>query len=136
MKELNKFEIWQGTENIGGSIKRVSRWIRINQNCNPRKNNVLWDYVTDGSGYNPHNDSFNPADGLYLDYFTYGGRNYALDQFIRFGSIADSIGHFEGYIENGEKYYLSGWDSCGSFFGPVLMIELDEYCEHVRVYEG
>jgi hypothetical protein len=105
----------------------------VKQNYTPNKTNSLWDYVMDENGYKPYQDNFNPENGLFLDYFVWNGRTYALDQFLRFDSIADIIGHSTGYIENGEKHFLAGYDS-HEIFNPVL-IELDEYCEHVRIYE-
>jgi hypothetical protein len=140
MKTLDKFDIYPGNnytpvESIDDryKYKRVSRWIQIRQNYNPGKRNRLWDYVMDENGYHSYHEKFNPVNGLFLDYFIYNGKKYALDQFIRISSIADCIGHFTGYIENGEKYYLSGYDS-ENYFKPIF-IELDEYCERVRIYE-
>lgn len=140
MKELQKFDIYPGanynpveTIDTKYNYVRVSRWIKVKQNYNPRKNNRLWDYVTDENGYKPHNDNFNPENGLYLDYFRFNGRTYAIEQFFAFGSIADTIGHASGYIENGEKHYLQGFDN-ENIYNPIF-IELDEYGENVRIYE-
>lgn len=131
MKKLTKIENWNGQKKYG-EIMRVSNWITVKHNYNPHKNNELWDYVTDGNGYTPENEKFNKTDGLYLDYFRYNGRNYALNQFLSFDSIMD-IGHSLGYIENKRVHYLSGWDG-DNIFNP-LMAEFDEYCEHVRLYQ-
>jgi hypothetical protein len=140
MKTLDKFDIYPGNnytpvESIDDRYKyrRVSRWIQIRQNYNPGKRNRLWDYVTDENGRHPYQDNFSPENGLFLDYFIFNGRTYAIEQFIGFGSIADCIGHHTGYIENGEKYYLSGFDS-EDYYRPILL-ELDDCGERVRVYE-
>lgn len=137
MKTLDKFEIYPGDnmkplETITErGIVRVSRWIEIKHNYNPNKNNHLWDYVTDDRAYHPCDENFDSS-RLCLDYFKHGGRTYALGQFIALGGIADCIGHCVGYIENDEKFYLSGYDS-ESYFN-ALYIELDELCEKVRLY--
>lgn len=135
MKTLEKFEIYDGNKQIDKRYKlvRVSRWIEVKENYNPNKRNALWDYVTDGCGYAPYSEHFNPKEGLYLDYFRWNGRNYAIGQFMVFGSIWDNIGHHVGYTENGEDHYITGFDS-HELFNPIL-IEVDEYCQHVRVYE-
>ncbi len=135
MKELSAFDFWNGTYQYHAKRKfvRVSRWITMKCNYNPTKRNALWDYVQDGSGYHPYQEKFNPEEGLFLDYFEFNGRKYALEQFIAIGSIADSIGHAEGYIENNQRYFLNGYDG-NDYFHP-LYIELDEYGERVRLYE-
>ena len=135
MKELVKFDIWNGETRYDTKLKfvRVSRWIKLKTNYNPSKRNELWDYVQDEAGYRTCQSNFNPESELFLDYFTFRGRNYALEQFIGIGSIADAIGHYEGYLENGKKHYLNGYDEC-DYFRP-LFIEIDEYGEYVRCYE-
>ena len=107
MKTLQKFDIYDGKEHIDNDhcFVRVSRWIKVKQNYSPNKNNKLWDYVVDSFGRHPYQENFDTSDGLYLDYFTHNGRNYALGQFYSFGSIADSIGHFAGYYENGKSIF-------------------------------
>lgn len=134
MKTLDKFESWKGQpETIESKhLQRVSRWITIKQNYDPCKNNRLWDYVTDESGYYSYQDKFTPDNNLCLDYFRFNGRTYAINQFFAFGSIADCIGHSIGYIENDEKHYLAGYDS-ENYYNPLL-IEIDEYGEKVRLY--
>lgn len=134
MKTLKGFSIYDGKEFEGDyDYKRLSRWIKIKQNYNPSKRNGLWDYVTDSYGYHPYQDKFNPAEGLYLDYFTFNGRNYAIDQFIRIGCAFDCMGRCLGYYENGDKHYLAGYEA--DDYIDSLFIELDEYGENVRVYE-
>lgn len=138
MKDLVKFDIYDGKKpQIDNKYKyrRVSRWIKVQENCNPGKNNSLWDYVMDGYGYHPYQDKFNNKDDLYLDYFRYNGKTYAIEQFFAFGSIAEIIGHSTGYIENNEMHCISAFDSNGSLYESPLMIELDECGERVRVYE-
>ena len=138
MKTLDKFEMYP-CDNMELSeiitekgIVRVSRWIKIKCNCNPNKNNHLWDYVTDENGHHPYDDKFDGS-RVYLDYFKYDGRTYAIEQFIAVGSVADGIGHHMGYIENGEKLYLSGYDS-ENYFSP-LYVEVDSWGEKVRLYK-
>lgn len=135
MKTLQKFEIYDGKKQIDNrfNLVRVSRWIKIRQNYNPNKRNSLWDYVTDENGCHPYQDRFDPENGLSLDYFTWNGRNYAISQFMVFGAAWDCIGHFVGYIENGEDHYIQGFDS-HDLFNPIL-VEVDEYGENVRIYE-
>lgn len=139
MKKLAMFNIYPGENNKpvftlenGKKLERVSRWISVKENYTPGKNNSLWDYVTDENGYKPYQDGFNPENGLYLDYFKFAGRTYAIEQFFGIGSIADMIGHSMGYIENGERHYLSGFDS-EDYYNP-LYIEIEDGGEHVRLY--
>lgn len=140
MKELQKFDIYPGkdykpikTIDNRHNYKRVSRWITIRQNYSPCKNNRLWDYVTDENGYKPYQEQFNPANGLFLDYFRFNGRTFAIEQIISIGSIADCIGHSSGYIENKQEHFLSGYD-CENYYSPIF-VELDEYGDKVRIYE-
>lgn len=113
---------------------RLSRWIRIKQNYNPKKNNSLWDYVTDENGYKPYNEKFNPEEGLFLDYFTFNGKNYALEQFYRLGNPFFVPVSYSYETEDGKVNYLSGIDMDGNIYNP-LYIEIDENGEFVRVYE-
>lgn len=117
----------------GRKLTRVSRWIELKQNYTPRKDNSLWDYVTDGYGYHPYEDKFNDTDGLYLDYFRYNGRTYALGQFYLLNSFFLSEKPIE-YIEHGEKHYITTVDMDGNIYNP-LYAEWDDFCEHVRLYE-
>ena len=111
----------------GRKIRRISRWIAIKHNYSPNRGNSLWYYVMDGSGYREGNPNFNPHDGLYLDYFRWNGRNWAIEQFYRM----DYPEFWED--EDGKLNWLSGYDS-ENYYNPIL-IEIDEYCENVRVYE-
>ena len=132
MKELKTFSVWNGeTKENDYTVERVSRWIKIQEAYNVTPRHSLYDYSSDEYGYNPQNDKFNPENGTSVYYFVWNGRKYALDQFIRFGSFME-LGHYYGYVENGEKHYFSGYDS-ETIFNSML-IEIDEYCEHVRVY--
>ena len=118
--------------NDGNSLVRLSRWISIRHNYNPSKRNRLWDYVRDGSGRGPFSSSFNPDDGLCLDYFVWNGRKWALEQFLLLGGMMGGAPiFFED--ENGKTSYISGYDG-ENYYNPI-MIELDECCESVRVYE-
>lgn len=56
-------------------FQRVSDWIAVKHDYAPQKNDRLWSYVTDGDGYYPHEDKFDPEHGLFLDYFIFGGRD-------------------------------------------------------------
>lgn len=107
-------------------IKRVSRWIEIKHNYSPNKRNSLFYYATDENGYRDGQNAFNPANGLYLDYFKWNGRTWAIEQFMRFDYPIF-------YEENSKLHYLAGYDS-ENYYNPIL-IEIDEYGERVRVYE-
>lgn len=136
MKRLQKFDIYDGNPAIISNeyeYKRASRWIKIENSYNVNKRNALYDYSVDGNGYHPYQDSYNPENGTFLDFFRWGGRKYAIEQFAAFGSIMDTLGHFTGYIENGEQHFLAGYD-VENYFNPII-IETDEYGEYVRVYE-
>ena len=112
----------------GKTIYRKSRWIKIQHNYNPNRHNSLWYYVTDGNGYVENQTGYNPDEnGLYLDYFRYNGRNYAINQFMR---LTYPIFYED---KEGKWQYLSGYDG-ENYYNPIL-IELDECCEYVRVYE-
>ena len=111
---------------------RVSRWITVKQNYTPRKNNSLWDYVTDENGRGPYSDKFDPAGGLFLDYFTFNGRNYAINQFLTLGNPLHMPFTLAYENESGALCYLSGVDG-DNYFDP-LYIECDECMERVRVY--
>lgn len=113
-------------------FNRVSRWIEVKQNYNPCPRNSRWYYVQDENGYKPHENNFNPENGLYLDYFSYHGRNYAIEQFL-------SLSHpfylpvSYSYNEGGKQFCLSGVDG-ENIYNP-LYIEMDETGEYVRIYE-
>lgn len=113
---------------------RVSRWITIRQNCNPCERNGLWDYVEDGYGLHPYQFGFNLRNGLYLDYFRFGGKNYAIGQFVRCGS---SYGPVSVYScdENGETIVLSAVDyDCNIWGYNGWYMELSDTCDKVRLY--
>lgn len=111
---------------------RVSRWIKVKTNYSPCKRNPLWDYVQDGNGYKSYQEDFDPESGLFLDYFTFNGKNYALEQFMLLGNPFFTAVSYE-YEEDGKLCFLSGVDG-EDYFKPIY-IEMDEYVEHVRVYE-
>ena len=111
----------------GNKIKRVSRWIKIRRNYHPNHRNSLWYYVMDGNGYREGQEKFDPETGLYLDYFVWNGRKWAIEQFYRM----DYPMMWED--ENGKLNWLSCYDS-ENYYNPILL-EFDEYCEYVRVYE-
>jgi len=107
-------------------LKRVSRWIQIRHNYRPNKRNSLWYYVQDENGYREGRKGYNPENGLYLDYFVWNGRTWAIEQFYRM----DVPMMWE---EDGKLHWVAGYDS-ENYYNPIL-IEMDEYGEYVRVYE-
>lgn len=117
----------------GEDLTRVSNWITIQRNYRPNKRNSLWDYVCDDAGYHPYQSKFNPENGLFLDYFRYRGRTYAVDQFYLLGSFFVSTPPIE-YIEHGESHFIGTVDMDGNIFHP-LYGEWDEYGERIRLYE-
>lgn len=124
----------QGWKETGTrEFTRVSRWIQVKHNCNPCKRNSLWDFVSDGNGYKPYQDSFNPENGLYLDYFVWDGKTYAIEQFYSLGNPFWVPYTFSYTDENGKTAFLSGVDMYGDLYHPIY-VEFDEYCENVRVY--
>jgi len=112
---------------------RVSRWITVKQNYHPNKRNSLWYYVMDEYGRKPGDNEFNPKNGLFLDYFTYKGRNYAVEQFWLLGNVF-YLPFTYSYEEKGKRIYLSAVDMDGDLFNPIY-VEFDEYGEKVRIYE-
>ena len=118
--------------NDGHVLNRVSRWIPIRHNYRPNRRNRLWYYVTDGNGRRETQEGFDPSSGLYLDYFVWNGRTWAIGQF---NSVYGTMGIPPIFFENedGKTSYISGYDS-ENYWNPI-MIELDDCCENVRVYE-
>ena len=111
-------------------FKRVSRWLKVRQNYNPNKKNSLWEYVMDESGYRPHNKKFNPKNGLYLDYFRFNGRNFAVEQFLALGNPFYTALNLS-YEEKGKTFYLCGMEE-NDLCHPIFIEMRDEM---VRVYE-
>lgn len=119
------------TEN-GRTIVRLSRWLKIHKNWHPNRRNELWPYVRDLDGYAEGQRGFNPSGGLYVDYFVWKGKKWAIERFIALGGPwGGPPVMFED--ENGKKSYIAGYDS-ENYHNPIL-IETDECYEHVRVYE-
>ena len=116
----------------GKVIYRKSRWIKRRTNYNPNKRNSLYYYATDGNGYRDGQTGFNPQTGLYLDYFRFGGRNYAIEQFFRLGSMFCPT-EYCWEDREGKLNFLSGYDS-ENYYNPIL-IEISECGEYIRVYE-
>ena len=116
------------------NFKRVSRWIAVKHNYTPNKRNSLWDYVTDENGYKPYQDNFTPENGLYLDYFRFNGRNYAVEQFLCLGNPFWNPVTYCYEDSSGKVHYLFGVDM-DNYYNPIY-VEFDEYCENVRVYEA
>lgn len=112
---------------------RASRWLKVKTNYTPGRNNSLWPYVSDENGYKPYQENFNAAGELIIDYFTFNGRNYAIDQFIALNNPFWAPFGYSYENADGKKCYLSGYDADGDIFHPAF-IEFDECCENVRVY--
>lgn len=115
-------------------LTRLSRWITIRQNYNTSPRNGLYYYVTDGSGYHPHEDNFDPENGTFLDYFHFNGRTYAIEQFVALGSTWIGGEPYRFKDTDGTITTVSAVDFDGCLYDPIY-IELDEYGERVRVYE-
>ena len=95
----------------GRKYRRVSRWIKINEDIVTKKHS-LYDYAD--------------ADG-FLYYFRHNGRLYALGQFMRFTTPA--------FYEDkyGKLQYLSGYD-CTDYYRPYIC-EVDDCGEYIRLYQ-
>ena len=111
----------------GTKLRRVSRWIKIRQNYSPTPRNSLWYYVMDGNGYREGQEKFDKNTGLYLNYFVWCGRKWAMEQFLRLPNFPVM------WEENGKLHWVCGYDA-ENYFNPI-QIEIDEYGEYVRVYE-
>lgn len=111
---------------------RLSNWLKVKHNYKPNKRNSLWYYVTDGNGYKEGQKEYNPTVGLYLDYFTFKGRNYAINQFTSLGNPFWCPVTYSYQTNDGKEVFLVGVDA-EEYFNP-LYIEASEDCEEVRVY--
>ena len=127
---MKQFTTIDGTH----TVTRLSRWITIQTNYNANKANSLYNYVTDGSGYRPYHDEYDPAGGTYLDYFRFGGRTYAINQFVALGSLWIGGRPYHFIDTDGTPASVAAVDFDGDLYDP-LYIELDEYGERVRVYQ-
>ena len=121
------------TTDTGRDVERVSRWIQIQHNYNPNKNNRLYDYATDGNGYRTGSERFNPADGVYLDYFRWSGRTWAIEQFLYLGGPWGGGRPYMFTDVDGKTTVISAYD-CENYYNPI-MIEIDDSGERVRVYQ-
>ena len=115
-------------------MERLSRWIEIRHNYNPSERNPLWDYVTDENGNRPSSSKFAPEHGLYLDFFRWNGRNYAMEQFLALCNPFWNPVSYSYETEDGKTAYLSGVD-CEDIYDPIS-IEVDCTGERVRVYRA
>lgn len=127
---MKKFTTIDGRD----ELTRLSRWITIRHNYNVNKNNSLYDFSTDESGYHPYQDDYNPANGTYLDYFYFNGRTYAIGQFVIIGSMACAGEPYRFKDTDGSITTVGAVDFYGCLYDP-LYLEVDEYGERVRVYE-
>lgn len=116
------------------TFNRTSRWIKVQEKYNPCSRNSLWDYVQDEYGYKPYDEQFNPTNGLYLTYFRYKGRNYAVEQFWCLGNPFYMPVTYSYEDKAGRVYFLGGVDMDGDLYHPIY-IEWDEFGSRVRVYE-
>ena len=116
------------------TVTRLSRWITIRTNYNVSKANSLYDYSTDENGYRPYQDGYDPTNGTYLDYFRFGGRTYAIEQFILLSSMWIGGRPYHFIDTDGTPASVIAVDMDGDLYDP-LYIELDEYGERVRVYQ-
>lgn len=114
-------------------VKRVSRWITIKHTYNVNRRNSLFDFSTDENGYTPAQENYNPENGTFLDYFSFRGRNYAINQFISLGSVWCGGSPYEFTDTDGKSTFVHAVDFYGDLYNP-LYIELDESGERVRVY--
>lgn len=121
------------TAQDGRKYERISRWITLKTNYNPTVQNSLWDYVTDGYGYHPYQKEFNSESGLYLQYFRFNGKTYALEQFFVLGGVWIGGEPIMYDDEDGKLGVIGTVDMDSDMFHP-LYGEFDEYCEHVRLY--
>ena len=116
----------------GKKIVRVSRWIKIRTAWDITPRHSLYDYSRDEYGRHPYQDGFDPTNGTHLDYFRFNGRKYALEEFLSCGSAWVST-TWQWEDENGKLQFISGVQQ-DNYFNPLL-IEIDDGCEYVRVYE-
>lgn len=107
------------TTTDGKQIKRVSRWIKIHFSEIVTEKHSLYYYA---DKYENNN---------YVDYFIFNGKKWALSQFMRFGYPMTA--NYIQWYEKDKLHYMSGFDS-ENYYNPLL-IEMDECCEYVRVYE-
>ena len=112
-------------------IARVSNWITIKTNYHPSKTNSLYYYATDENGYKTGSKNFNENSDLFLDYFTWNKRNWAIEQFILFGGMWG--GTPPSFVENRKTIYLTAYDS-EDYYDPI-MIEVNKEGDKVRVYK-
>jgi len=137
MKEITMREMRcgaHGWEETGTKkFRLVSRWIKVRWNYNPTKRNSLWDYVMDEDGNRSYQDGFNPENGLFLDYFKWNGRTYAVEQFLAYGNPFWNPVTYDFKDENRYPHWLSGYDET-NYYHPIS-VEFDEYMERVRVFE-
>lgn len=122
------------TTTTGETFRRVSRWITVKNAYDMSKRNSLYDYCTDENGYRPYNDQFNPENGIYCDYFRFRGCNWAMNRFYGIGSIAVGGTPYTFIDTDGKLSVIGAVDMDGNIFDPYYL-EIDEYGEHVRVYE-
>ena len=69
---------------------------------------------------------------MFLDYFTFNGKNYALEQFLSLGNTFYCPVTYSYQTKDGKTLFLSGVDG-ENIYNPIY-IEIDENGENVRVY--
>ena len=107
----------------GYTFTRVSRKIAI-KGAYITKRHSLYDYGDDGDT--------DEAGRVWVYYFRYGGRTYALSQFLRMGTMWAGVAPYE-YDDNGETSYICGYDG-ENYYNP-LYIEILDDGETIRLYE-
>lgn len=132
MKEIVITETWNNGNQTTKKIRRISRWIQVERTYDITPRHSLYDFCTDDNGYHPYQDKFNPERGIYLDYFRFRGRKYALEDFYRLGSMMLPFSMM--WEEKDGLHWIGGCEMSGNIFHSLL-IELDDFGEHVRVYE-
>lgn len=109
------------TTTDGRTLMRLSRWIHIRNNIVSKKHTLAC-YGNQVEEDDTH---------VYLDWFQFNGKKYALGQFICMNGMWANPVMFED--ETGKLNYLSGYD-CEDYYNPI-MIELSDGGEYVRVYQ-
>lgn len=126
MKEITSID--------GRTFVRLSKWLNLKTNYHPCRRNPLWDYACDENGYHPFQEKFNPANGVTLDYFTFRGKDYALEEFYVLGSVWITAQPIMYLDEDGKLGVIGTVCMDGDIYHPYYG-EWDEYCERVRIYE-
>ena len=116
----------------GNRIERLSRWIKL-KSVPVTKRHRLYDYARDEYGYHPYQERFNSENGVFLDCFTFKGKQYSLEQFLSTSSVwTGTWNPYHSVHDEDDQVVINGVQH-DDYFHPLL-IEIDEYGEHVRIY--